>query len=196
MIEDCGPSANAIARTARIDHHAEGAEALAVLDAATFVALYHRHLHDVYRYASARVRTPQEAEDITSEAFQRAWKSRGRYQGQAGFRPWLFGIVHRTIADHHRRSKPAARLSESVADNLLDGRPTPDEELAKRERVRRARAMLESLKPEQRDVLTLRFVAELSYAEIARVVHKREDAVKKIAYRAMEQLRRGANSDE
>jgi RNA polymerase sigma-70 factor (ECF subfamily) len=138
---------------------------------------------------ASRAPSPEEAEDLTSEVFRRAWASRRSYQSNGSFRAWVFSIARRTVADHYRRWRPAAHLDSAVAARLLDQEPTPEDQALQQEHVRHAHRLLSGLSHEQQEVLTLRFVAELTYAEIAGVIRKREEAVKKIAYRALESIR-------
>ena len=158
-------------------------------DAASFAELYERHLPAVYRYVVGRVRSREEAEDLTSDVFRHVWLSRTRYGGHGTFRAWLFSIVRRTVADHYRRHQPVERLEPAIAERVLDQAPTPEDQVVQDERQRHLRHLLDGLSQEQQEILGLRFAAELSYAEIAVVIGKREEAVKKIAYRTLEVLR-------
>jgi RNA polymerase sigma-70 factor (ECF subfamily) len=159
-------------------------------DAASFALLYERYLPYVYRYVAGRLASREEAEDVSGEAFRRAWSSRTSYRGRGSFRAWIFGIVRRTLADHYRSHQPAAHLQPVVAENLLDHQPTPEDHAMQDERERVGHLLLAALSHEQQEILCMRFIAELTYGEIASVVGKREAAVKKIAYRALESLRR------
>lgn len=158
-------------------------------DAASFAELYERYLPTVYRYVAARVSAREEAEDVTSDVFRQMWTSRHAYAGLGAFRAWLFSIVRRTLADHYRHRRPAAPLAPGVAEQVPDDTPTPEDHVIEGERVRYATLLLSQLREEQQEILCLRFVAELTYAEISIVIGKREDAVKKIAYRTLQFLR-------
>lgn len=161
----------------------------------SFGTLYQRHLPAVYRYLASRVGTREEAEDLTSDVFRQAWTDRQKFRARGSFRGWLFTIVRRRLADHYRtRRPPATRLETGLADEVRDERPGPEDHVVQDERELFARQLLARLTPEQQEVLSLRFAAELSYAEIAVVIGKREEAVKKIAYRALETLR-GSNPE-
>jgi RNA polymerase sigma-70 factor, ECF subfamily len=159
------------------------------LEADNFALLYQQHLPAVYRYLSSRVASPEEAEDLTAEVFRAAWTGRRGYHGRGSFRAWLFSIVRRTLADHYRHHQPASALEPEDAERLSDSAPSPEDEAVRQEQTQRARRLLASLSAAQQEVLSLRFAAELSYAEIAIVIGKREEAVKKIAQRALEAIR-------
>jgi RNA polymerase sigma-70 factor, ECF subfamily len=151
-------------------------EIAAIGGVASFERLYERHLEVVYRYVAGRVATREEAEDVTSDAFQRAWAGLAAYRGNGTFKAWLFGIVRHALADHYRRPR-SSRIEPETAETLPDEQPGPEERAIDGERQRQARHHL-------------RFVAELTYAEIAQVVGKREEAVKKLAYRALAEIKR------
>ena len=85
-------------------------------------------------------------------------------------RSWLFGIVRRTLVDHYRRPLPPIPLKPEIAEHLIDNQLGPEEAVVSGERARQGQALLAALKPEQQEVLCLRFLAELTYAEIAQVV--------------------------
>jgi RNA polymerase sigma-70 factor (ECF subfamily) len=174
------PSALAVASDEQLAHGGH----------ADFALLYEQHLPSVYRYVASRVRTREEAEDLTSETFRQAWVNRRHYRGHGSFRAWLFAIVRRTLADHYRyRRQPVTPLEPGVARDLVDDMPSPEDHVVQDERELLVRELLAQLSAEQQEILSLRFAAELSYPEIAVVIGKREEAVKKIAYRALETLR-------
>jgi RNA polymerase sigma-70 factor (ECF subfamily) len=177
--------ASSVARD-RVGHEG-AAEGRSAVD---FAALYREHLPAVYRYLYTRLARREEAEDVASAAFARAWRSFGTCRESDTVRPWLFTIVRRSLADHYRHRRPTEQLSPEVADALPDESVGPEEAALNRERWRQVRTMLTTLGAEQQEILCLRFVADLSYGEIARVLGKREPAVKMAAYRALELLRR------
>ncbi len=180
---------SAAARSEQVD--VESDEALAARgDTDSFVLLYRRHLKAVYGYAYARLINRQEAEDVASLAFERAWQSLPNYRPTGSFKAWLFTIAHRTLADHQRQRKPHPVPLGILADVLHDPAVGPEEASLVAEQLRVVLQIISGLSREQQEVITLRFMAELPYGEIAQVVGKRDAAVKMIAYRAIEEVRR------
>ncbi len=159
-------------------------------DAEGFKWLYRRHLPAVYRYAYARTGNRQDAEDLTALVFERAWANLPHYRATGPFRGWLFTIARRAAIDRRRRHRPDTVPVEALAEVLPDSAGGPEAAALTAEELRQILRLLDELRPEQRDVLGLRFFAGLQYAEIARVVGKREPAVKMLAYRALDTLRR------
>jgi RNA polymerase sigma-70 factor (ECF subfamily) len=150
---------------------ARGAEALPAsrADAAFFAALYDRHAAQLYRYASRRV-GEQTAEDLVADTFLAAFQGRERYDpSHADARPWLFGILTRKLARHHRAEKARHRaLARSASEAVAEG---PDERVAARVTAAAVRARLGAaisrLSQGDRDVLLLVAWCDFSYEEVA-----------------------------
>ncbi len=175
----------------------ESDEALAVRgDAESFVRLYRTHVWAVYRYLLARLGQPQDAEDVTSLAFEHAWISLPRYRPIGSFRGWLFTIVQRTLFNYRRgRTLPAVPI-DTLAEILTDSAEGPEAQAIRREQVRQVLQVIATLSPEQQEVIRLRFLAELRYPEIAQVLGKGESAVKMTLYRALKEIERRHPNDE
>lgn len=150
--------------------------------------------------AYLRARGVRDADDVTSEVFLAAFRGIARFDGDgAAFRSWLFTIAHHKGVDAVRR--PASRdvLVDAVAAlGTLDSvdadpgaRTQPSAEEAALERIAEADALrlLDGLTDDQRNVLLLRVVADLSLAETAEVLAKPVGAVKALQHRALARLR-------
>ena len=154
--------------------------------------------------AYLRGRGVRDADDVTSEVFLAAFRGIGRFHGDgAAFRSWLFTIAHHKSVDEHRR--PAARevLVDAVgagAGHGLDSAPARSAEDVAMEQIAGEGAVrqLATLTDDQRAVLLLRVVADLSLAETAEVLGKPVGAVKALQHRALAKLRAdvGAVSQE
>ena len=134
------------------------------------------------------------AEDITQGAFLLAWRGLPRFQLGLPFRPWLMRILYRHALDVMERQRVYVRPFVPVAleapvsqSNLASAyERDPQETVAEREELRVA---LVKLKPDQRRVIALRYGADLSEAEIARVLNWPVGTVKSRLNRARERLR-------
>jgi RNA polymerase sigma-70 factor (ECF subfamily) len=155
-----------------------------------FIRLYRRYLPAVFRYVFVRVGNRQDAEDVTAQVFERAWAGIGRYRDTGSFSGWLFTIAHRAVVDHFRQRRPPAVPLDTLAEALHDTAAGPEERGLITEEVLHLLTMLAALGPDQQQVIALRFMADLPYAEIGRIMGKREAAVKMLAYRALEDIRR------
>jgi RNA polymerase sigma-70 factor, ECF subfamily len=151
--------------------------------------LHAEHAERVYRYFLARLDGRAEpAEDLAAEVFLRMLQRLGRYECRGlPFSAWLFRIAHNILVDHFRREPRDSLLCLDAARDA----PSPRGELELHrvdDTCDLARA-LGALTGSQRDVLELRFVAGLSFAEAAAVVGKTEDAAKKLQARGLTKLR-------
>jgi RNA polymerase sigma-70 factor (ECF subfamily) len=155
-------------------------------DPAAFGKLYQQYVQPIYRYIFSRVGNAREAEDITSQTFMAAYESLGRYRERGLFSAWLFRIARSKINDHFRRHRPEVELE--VACQILD-REDALGALIRAEELSRIRSIIHCLNEEEQDLIRLRYVADLSFVEIADLLGKREDAVKKSVYRLLARLK-------
>jgi RNA polymerase sigma-70 factor (ECF subfamily) len=158
-------------------------------DLRAFETLVERHGHVAYRVA-ARIAGSGEAEDITQDAFLRAFHRLSRFRAEGSFRAWLLQIVHNTALNARagRRFEPheeVASLAEARADEL---ERTPAELLEDRERRERLESKVRLLAPAHRTVLVLRDVEGMSYEEIATVMESPLGSVKGRLHRARREL--------
>jgi len=154
-------------------------------DAQAFGALYDRYVQRVYRYCLYRTNNASEAEDLTAQIFLAALEGLPRYRQDGHFAAWLFSIARRKVMDYHRRT-----LHEPLDESLL---PSIDLELEltmeKSQRKTRLLKLIQALAEDERELIHLRYVAELSFAEIAKSLKKNEDAVKKMLYRLIARMK-------
>ena len=154
--------------------------------------------------AYLRGRGVRDADDVTSEVFLAAFRGIGRFQGDGvAFRSWLFTIAHHKGVDVHRRPATREVLVDAVgagAGHGLESTPARSAEDVAMEQIAGDVAVrqLAKLTEDQRVVLLLRVVADLSLAETADVLGKPVGAVKALQHRALARLRAdlGAVSQE
>ena len=141
-----------------------------------------------------RAQGAAEVEDLTSETFLGVVRGIARFDGdEAQFRSWVFVIAHRRVQDERRRR--AARGTPSPFDEAA----TPSEPVAvegteadalRKLATERVRYLCAQLVPDQRDVILLRLVADLTVDQVAQVLGKTPGAVKALQRRGFEALRR------
>jgi RNA polymerase sigma-70 factor (ECF subfamily) len=144
----------------------------------------------VLRYLSAR--EPSEAEDLASDVWLDVAQGIGRFRGdEDGFRAWVFTIARRRLLDLHRRT--TVRREKPVPGDLLGGDrgigDVESEAMASLE-ADAALAVIAGLPSDQADVILLRVLADLSVADVARIVDKRPGAVRALQHRALRNLAR------
>ena len=161
--------------------------ALARQDRRQFTALYRRYLKPVYGYFYQQVDLVEDAEDLTATTFSQALASLDRYQEQGRFAAWLFSIARHQLYVHQRgRPWTGQPLTHDVA---VDAEQEPEAQTLSQDELQRLPGLLQTLPPEQREALALRFFAELRTAEVARLMGRSEGAVKMLVHRAVTTLR-------
>lgn len=154
---------------------------------AAFTPLYDRYVQPVYRYLYSRMGDVHAAEDVTSQTFIAAYEALPKYREQGQFSAWLFRIARSKMNDHFRRNRREVGLE--AAGELIE-REDSLGTLIRAEELSQIRFLIKRLSEEEQDLIRLRYVAELSFVEIANLLGKREDAVKKSIYRLLERLKR------
>lgn len=155
-------------------------------DPAAFGRLYDRYIQPIYRYIYSRVGSAHEAEDITSQTFMAAYEALGRYRERGQFSAWLFRIAQSKMNDHFRRNRREVGLE--AAGEILE-REDALGTLIRAEELTRIRSLISHLDEDEQELIRLRYVADLSFAEIADLLGRREDAVKKSVYRLLARLK-------
>ena len=156
-------------------------------DTQAFGALYDRYIQRVFRYCYYRTGSAADAEDITAQVFLAALEALPRYRQDGHFAAWLFSIARKKVADFHRRTPHAMQsLDEAVLPPVHRDLAVDVETAQCKERLLQ---QIQALAEDERELIHLRYVAELSFAEIAKTIRKNEDAVKKSLYRLIARLK-------
>ena len=170
-------------------------------DESAFAALVGRHEGEIYRTCLRLLRDPDDALDATQETFLRAYRGLARFRGEAKFRTWLFGIAlnacrNRLTSAHSRARRRMGSLQGALDDNgesielpLPDPAPGPEANAYSSELRRALQGALAAIAAEHREVLVLREIEGLEYAELAGVLGIAEGTVKSRLARARAALR-------
>lgn len=163
-------------------------------DAEAYGQLYERYAPPVFRFLCARLDDQLDAEDLTEEVFLRLWRAFPGYVVQeAPFGGFLFRIARNALYDHYRKNRRVT-WTEPLDDNQVDHHhldpavSVPD--FLEHDVARAAlRGALCQLKDDQRLVLELRFLGDLSPDEIAVAMNKSAGAVRVLQHRALRALK-------
>jgi RNA polymerase sigma-70 factor (ECF subfamily) len=158
---------------------------------AAFEDLYRRNRDAVYAYVAGLVRDRAAAEDVTALAFERAYRRRRSFDPKRGTRRgWLFGIARNAALDELRRRRRQATLASDPVDDAVLA-PEQGAEAA----LRRAalRSAIASLEPRERELVALKFFAELTNPEIATVIGISKTNAGTRIHRVVEKLRRACD---
>ena len=154
---------------------------------AAFDALYRSSRDDVYAYVSGLLRDRSAAEDVTAQAFERAYRKRRSYRAARGsMDAWVFGIARNAALDELRKRKRRAKLEGDPEDVHT---PAPEDQADIALRRETVRVALASLSGQERDLIALKFAGGLSNGEIAGVLRMSESNVGTRLHRTITKLR-------
>jgi RNA polymerase sigma-70 factor (ECF subfamily) len=157
-------------------------------DAEAFGGIYDLLCDDVYRYFYYQVGRSEDAEDLVSSTFLRAWRAIGAFRWRSRpFEAWLFTIARNQLMDFYRQRRA---VIVELDEECLDARPGPEALALEKLDQLQTRDALSRLTAEQREVLVLRFYLDRETAEIARLMGKREGTVRGLQMRGLRALRR------
>ncbi|MBS1250640.1 MAG: ECF RNA polymerase sigma factor SigW [Chloroflexi bacterium] len=162
-------------------------------DRRAFGEFYELHRDEIYRYIFFRISKNQHiAEDLTGKVFLEAWESLHRKKRQKktikNLRAWIYRIAHNKIVDHYRTRKFPGSLEDHQEQFLLSdeveyevGQGLLSQVLAEG---------IDQLSPTYQQVIILRFINQVSHAEVAEILDIKEGHARVLQYRALKKLRR------
>jgi RNA polymerase sigma-70 factor (ECF subfamily) len=153
---------------------------------AGFKPLYQKWLMPVYRYFYYRVGNEKDAEDLTAQIFLKIYEELPRYRERGHFPAWLFALVRNKAADYFRRGHPdvhfeTVRLADESTDLLAHA--------IRSDEIQSLARLIGALQVDEQELIRLRFIAELSYAEIGVLLGMKEDATRKSISRLLARLK-------
>jgi len=151
-----------------------------------FGMAYEAHSRSIYRFFYWRTRDSQLSEDLTSNVFEKAWRSRSSFKG-GSITAWLYRIASNLLIDHWR-VKPTLPLAEE--DTLSSGAEEIGVTLDKQIAADQLTRAISKLSPEMRQVVMLRFMEDFSARQVAKKLGTSEGNVRVIQYRALKQIRK------
>lgn len=141
--------------------------------------------------AFLRARGSREPEDLTSETFIAVLESLPQFVGgESQFRSFIFSVAYRRLVDEFRSRTRRGVDAEWSVENDPRSSPSAEQEAITRVGDSSALSLINSLPNDQRDVMALRIIGDLSVDQIAAVLEKRPGAVKALQRRALERLRK------
>jgi RNA polymerase sigma-70 factor (ECF subfamily) len=159
-------------------------------DRAALEELYLIHFDRIYSYLHMSVGSRHDAEDLTTQTFVKMLESIGRFRWRSvPFSAWLFRIAHNLAMDHfraRRRWQPEEEIPEPAGAEVNSAEEQALASIGDASLLE----LIARLSPEQRQVLTLKFVFRFSNGEAAAILDKTEGAVKSLQHRALASLHR------
>lgn len=159
-----------------------------------FANIYEQYYEKIYRYIVVRIGNPADAEDLAGDVFLKALEAIGSFRSRGvPFSAWLFRIAHNVAVDHLRKRKrhETNELDQALAVPGPGFEETVEVKLA----MEGVASVMSDLTELQRQVIALRFAAELSVAETGHVLQRKEGAVKALQHSAIQALRRAISRE-
>ncbi|MCD6597230.1 MAG: sigma-70 family RNA polymerase sigma factor [Bacteroidales bacterium] len=164
-------------------------------DQKAYAELMDRYRDAIYFMLLKMVNNPIDAEDLTIEAFGKAFKNIGQYTPNYAFSTWLFKIATNNCIDHIRKKRGNLISidqnddeTENAPLSIQSSAPDPEEDLIKKQKKVLMRDVVTQLKPRYRHLIELRYFKEYSYEEIAKEMDLPLGTVKAQLFRARELL--------
>lgn len=164
-------------------------------DEKAYAELLDRYKDAIYYMLLKMVNNKSDAEDLTIEAFGKAFKNIGQYTPNYAFSTWLFKIATNNCIDFIRKKKAnlvsldqTSEDQDSYGTPLQADTPDPEEDMIKSQRMALTRSVVEKLKPRYKTLVELRYFKEYSYEEIANELNLPIGTVKAQLFRARELL--------
>ncbi len=173
-------------------------------DEKAFAKLLSKYKDAIYFMLLKMVNNKNDAEDLTIEAFGKAFKNLHQYSPSYAFSTWLFKIASNNCIDFLRKKKGVHISIESSSDSndneqtirLKSKDPNPEEKLIRIQKAILLRRIVHKLKPRYRTLVELRYFREYSYEEIAKELNLPLGTVKAQLFRAREMLFKMIESTE
>lgn len=172
--------------------------ALELGDQKAYAELLHRYKESVYFTMLKMCSNKDDAEDLTIEAFGRAFKKLNQYTPDFAFSTWLFKIASNNAIDFIRRKKQKVSISidnkitndesPNYAGNLKSGGLDPEEFFIRKQKVEQVRVLVDNLKPKYKEMIELFYFQEMSHEEISKQLNLPIGTIKAQLFRARELL--------
>lgn len=158
-------------------------------DRQELAAIYDEYQQPIYRYIYRQVGDVEVARDLTSDVFQRFLQALQKNQGpEDQLKAWLYRVAHNNVIDYYRRRQYRQHLP--LDENVVERGDSPATLAERNISAEKVREALIQLTPEQREVITLKFLEGFSNVEVADLLNKPIGAIKSLQHRALAALQR------
>ena len=156
-----------------------------------FDHVYNSYFTPLFRYLFCQTKNQEVAEDLVQTVFLKVLRQKEiNISKKLPPLPYFFTIARNTVIDYWKKKKEiTADISSVIFSSLFDENDNPQEKLEKELKLLELNKALETLSYEQKEILTLRFISDLSNKEISGMLGKTEEAIRQIQYRAIKKLR-------
>lgn len=157
-------------------------------DLSRFWELYDKYINKIYKFIYLKTSSQEIAEDITSEVFMKAMNSLSKFDTEKqnySFQSWIYTIAQNKVIDFYRTNKQTSDIQDyydlwEYKDFAWD--------IDNKDKLNEVMKFLDTLKPEQKEIMILRIWEDLSYKEISEITWKSQDNCKKIVSRNLKNI--------
>lgn len=150
---------------------------------------YSKYFPRVFAYVYARVGNPTTTEDLVSEVFERAYTKADSLRSDAAFSTWLFTIARNVIISQARKFGRETLVDPEVMQEIAPHSASVESEVLHQEEMRDLASLVRRFPQREQDIISLKFDAELSNAQIAHIMGLSEPNVRVIIFRTLKKLR-------
>lgn len=171
------------------DHEQSRLQRARSFDRQALAAIYDEYQQPIYRYIYRQVGDTEVARDLTADVFQRFLQALQKGQGpEEQLKAWLYRVAHNNVIDYYRRRQHRQHLP--LDERLVESGESPATLAERNISAKQVREALVHLTPDQRQVITLKFLEGFSNVEVADILNKPIGAVKSLQHRALAALQR------
>lgn len=170
---------------------AEKKKRKSVIGVGEFQEIYEAYYKRVYNYISFRINNHQDTEDLVSQVFERVIQKYDTYdKKRSPLEAWLIGIARNTVTDYFRSRQRGFVLSLNLLRNFVPGSRQPEEVIVIDENNAVLIKILSKLSVKERNIVALKFAAELKNTDIADIMGISESNVGVILFRSLKKIRK------
>jgi len=157
-------------------------------EAKAFGLLYDHYIPQIYRFIYLKVTNREEAEDLTHQVFMKAWQNINNYEERGfQFSSWLYQISRNQVIDFYRQKKQYLDLEAVDPELLVDQSKDRAHEKLEISKIQKS---LNELTDEQKEVIIMHFINDISIKDIAKTLKKTEGAIRLLQHRAIDRLKK------
>lgn len=164
------------------------------MDESIFHQLYEKYHQDVFKFLIYLTRDRAQAEDLVHEVYVRVLKAYPKFKGESSEKTWLFAIAKNVAIDYFRKQSVRRKHNDAYFDwettEIGSSRPLPDDFMMQNEQKQELLQALETCTADQRFVIHLRYLQDLSIIETAEILDWTESKVKTTQHRAIKALQK------
>jgi RNA polymerase sigma-70 factor (ECF subfamily) len=150
---------------------------------------YRQYFPRVFAYIYGRVHNVHLTEDLAADVFERAYLKAGSLRNDEAYSTWLFTIARNVIISHGRKYGRETIVDPDVMKSIAPNGASVEGEILLREELRTVANLLKGFPQREQDIVSLKFDAELSNAQIAQIMELSEANVRVILFRTLRKLR-------